>query len=112
MNTVSTSTAAIDKLVPGEQYVHLGVDTAGAHHHYLGEEETIVVTPDRYERIESGIRIYYRVRSATVEHVESGITPPAVEQQWCPFVEKKRGWRRRTNRIYDVTTAVAATVSE
>ncbi len=98
----------LDRRLPGEDYVHLGIDAEGMHHHYLADDRAVVVAAEGYDRIEEGVRIYYRLSfpPESIEHVEPDLDLADLEGGWCAFVAFDRGWTRRTNRVYDVGPAV------
>ncbi len=98
----------LDRRLPGEEYVHLGIDAEGMHHHYLADDRAVGVAADGYERVEEGIRVYYHLQLSpeSIEHVEPDLALADLEGRWCAFVAFDRGWDRRTNRVYDVGPAV------
>ncbi len=104
----------IDRTIPGKQYVHLGIDTHDMHHHYLGDERVVVVAANGYTRIEDHLRVQYHIQASSdrVEHVQPNLDVAALEGQWCAFVSRDRGWKTRTNRVYDVGPAVWEAVKD
>ncbi len=98
----------IDKTVSGRAYVHLGIDTTGMHHHYLGDEQLVIVAERGYQRLDRHAPVRYRIRAppAEIEYVQPDVAMAELEAGWCAFVARERGWQKRTHRVYDPGTAV------